>query len=114
LIGNIFLNRILDLLEEFTSLANKIPISSEELFELMDLLDKKMKEVISLELPLMLENLQNRIIDFIQFNIFTQEDQIENAKIFEWAEKIPKIYKEHLSIIEDKRQIFKANLNVYC
>ena len=71
-----------------------------------------MKQIFAVEMPVMLENCQNRIIDFIQFNVFAQDDQIENAKIFEWAGKIPKIYSEHLLIIEDQRRFFKNNLNV--
>ena len=60
----------------------------------------------------MLENSQNRMIELLQYNIFTHEDQIENAKLFHWAEKIPVIYNEHLVIIEDKRQLFIKSLHV--
>ncbi len=71
-----------------------------------------MKTIISIDLPLMLERSQNRMIELLLYNVFSNEDQIENAKVFNWAEKIPVIYQEHKSIIEEKRTLFKRNLNV--
>lgn len=87
-------------------------MNTDELFDLREQMDRKMRTVVTEDLPVMLDNSRNRVIELLQYNVFTQEDLIDNAKVFEWVEKIPKIYKEHLSLIDEKRLIFKKNLNV--
>lgn len=105
--------RILNELQDFSSLAFKTPTNTFELIELSEKVEKKMNQIIKIDMPKMIEKYFERILCLLEKNVFTQEDFVENSKLFSWYTKVPSIYADHQAIIAEKRTVFIKNIQVF-